>query len=372
MYLQKARPCIRKHLITKADHSLVDCLCECADNILRGNVPLTKPQKEKLARNKAGLRALTKNRSLSKEESDLTERWIFGIPTRRRFPRRQVVVYGIDHQWQADLVDLAKLSSYNKGFKYLLTCIDVLSRYAWVVPLKDKTGKTLKDAFHVIFKSGRRPIRLQTDKGTEFTNRVFQKFLKEHDVHFFTTYNEETKASIVERFNRTLKTKMWKYFTHRETVTYVEVLSEMVASYNHTVHITIGIPPAEVTWANQTVSKRLYGRKGPKQSCKFSPGVRVRLSKAKRTFKKGYLPNWTEELFTVVKCIETRPPVYLVKDDHGEILEGTFYAEEIQKVIKQDDVYKIQSVLKKTTERKTSTVFSKVARISRVLQQLDL
>ena len=86
--------------------------------------------------------------------------------------RRQVVVYGIDHQWQADLVDLAKLSSYNKGFKYLLTCIDVLSRYAWVVPLKDKTGKTLKDAFHVIFKSGRRPICLQTDKGTEFTNRV--------------------------------------------------------------------------------------------------------------------------------------------------------------------------------------------------------
>ena len=98
----------------------------------------------------------------------------------------------------------------------------------------------------------------------------------------------------------------------------------------------------------------------------------MRLSKAKRTFKKGYLPNWTEELFTVVKCIETRPPVYLVKDDHGEILEGTFYAEEIQRVIKQDDVYKIQSVLKKTTERKTSTVFSKVARISRVLQQLDL
>jgi transposase InsO family protein len=142
-----------------------------------------------------------------------------------------VVVYGIDHQWQPDLVDLGKLASYNKGFKYLLTCIDVLSRYAWVVPLKNKTGKTLKEAFQVIFKSGRQPIRLQTDKGTEFTNRVFQKFLKENDVHFFTTYNEETKASIVERFNRTLKTKMWKYFTHRETIIYIDVLSEMVESY---------------------------------------------------------------------------------------------------------------------------------------------
>jgi hypothetical protein len=210
-------------------------------------------------------------------------------PTRRRFTRRRVVVYGIDHQWQADLVDLAKLS-YNKGFKYLMTCIDVLSRYVWVVPWMGKTGKTLKDALQVIFKSGWRPIRLQTDKGTEFTNRVFQKFLKEHDVHFFTTYNEEIKASIVERFNRTLKTQKWKYFAHRETLTYVDVLSEMVTSYNHTVHRTIGIPPAEVTWANQTtVSKRLYGRKRPKKSCKFSPRDRVRLSKAKRTFKKGYL-----------------------------------------------------------------------------------
>jgi hypothetical protein len=205
-----------------------------------------------------------------------------------------------------------------------------------------------EDAFQVIFKSRRRPIRLQTDKGTEFTNRVFQKFLKEHDVHFFTTYNEETKASTVERFNRTLKTKKWKYFTHRETLTYVDVLFEMVASYYHTVHRTIGIPPTEVTWAIQTtVSKRLYGRKEPKKSCKFSPGDRVRLSKTKRTFKKGYLPNWTEELFTIVRCIETSPPVYLVKDDHGEILEGTFYAEELQKVIKTDDVYKIETILKK-------------------------
>jgi hypothetical protein len=161
---------------------------------------------------------------------------------------------------------------------------------------------------------------------------VPQKFLKENNVHFFTTYNDKTKASIVERFNRTLKTKMWKYFTHRETLTYVDVLPDMVESHNHTIHIPIGIPPAEVTWANQTtVSKRLYGRKGPNKSCKFSPGDRVRLSKTKRTFKKGYLPNWTEELFTVVKCIETSPPVYLVKDDHGEILEGTFYAEELQK-----------------------------------------
>ena len=112
-----------------------------------------------------------------------------------------------------------------------------------------------------------------TDKGTEFVNRVFQTFLKEHDMHFFTTYNEEPNACIVESFNRILKTKMWNYFTHRETLTCVSGLCEMVAYYNHTVHRTIGIPPTEVTWANQTtVFKRLYGRKGPTKSCNFSPG----------------------------------------------------------------------------------------------------
>ena len=120
---------------------------------------------------------------------------------------------------------------------------------------------------------------------------------------------------------------------------YMDVLPDMVESYNRAVHRSIGMPPAEVTRSNQrTVAKRLYGRKGSRKSCKFVPGDRVRLTKAKRTFKKGYLPNWTEELFTIV---------YVVRDDHGEILEGIFYAEELQKVFKRDDVYKIEIISKK-------------------------
>jgi hypothetical protein len=99
-------------------------------------------------------------------------------PTRRRFPRRRVVVYGIDHQWQPNLVDLVKLSSYNKGFKYLLTCIDVLSRYAWVVPLTDKTGQTLKDARHVIFKSGGVRYVYRQTKELHLSTEYFRSFSK--------------------------------------------------------------------------------------------------------------------------------------------------------------------------------------------------
>ena len=112
-------------------------------------------------------------------------------PARKHFCRSRVIVFGIDSQWQADLVDLQSLSQWNRGYKYLLTCIDVLSKFGWVVPLK--TGKELVAAFKEIFRQGRKPEKLQTDAGTEFKNRTFQTFVKEENVHFFVTYNE-TKA----------------------------------------------------------------------------------------------------------------------------------------------------------------------------------
>ena len=132
-------------------------------------------------------------------------------PVRYKFPRRKVIVGGIGHQWQADLIDTSRLSKYNKGVKYLLTCIDVFSKKVWVRPLKDKTGSTLVAAFQSIPDS--LPDRLQTDEGTEFPNRKFQSWLKENQVDFFTTENEDIKASIVEGYNRTLKSKLWRYFT---------------------------------------------------------------------------------------------------------------------------------------------------------------
>ena len=121
-------------------------------------------------------------------------------PVRYKFQRRRVIVGGIDHQWQSDLVDVSRLSKHNLGIKFLLTCIDVFSKYAWVIPLKDKTGKSLVVAFEQIFRTGRQPLALHTDKGSEYINRVFQTFLGDHKVTFFTTENEDIKASIAERY----------------------------------------------------------------------------------------------------------------------------------------------------------------------------
>ncbi|PIK52383.1 hypothetical protein BSL78_10695 [Apostichopus japonicus] len=138
-------------------------------------------------------------------------------PSRKKFRRNRVIVSGIDSQWQADLVDVSSFAKHNKGSRYILTCIDIFSKFAWARPLQTKTGKSIAHAFRSIFdEQHRKPVTLQTDKGSEFTNQHFQRFLRANKVRFFTT-NNETKASIVERFNRTLKTKMWRYFTANGT-----------------------------------------------------------------------------------------------------------------------------------------------------------
>ena len=271
-------------------------------------------------------------------------------PVRYKFPRNRVFVGGIDDQWQADLVDISSLSRFNKGYKFLLTCIDVFSNFAWVVPLKDKTSKSLVNAFEPILKTGRSPEKLQTDKGTEFLNRPFQQFLKHNNIGFLTT-NSEMKASIVERFNRTLKTRMWKYFTANNTHVYIDVLQDLVTAYNNSFHRSIGRAPATVSLLNVgEVRRKLYGKITPRETFKFKVGDQVRISKSRRTFKKGYLPNWTEEIFTISKTIQRRPPVYRIKDYHGEELEGVFYAQKLQKVSKTDDIYKVEKVLAKKKE----------------------
>ena len=268
-------------------------------------------------------------------------------PVRYNFPRNRVIVTEYDGQWQADLVDISSLARFNKGYKFVLTCIDVFSKFAWVVPLKNKTGESLVNGFQSILDLGRSPEKLQTDKGTEFLNRNFQSFLKERNIHFFTT-NSELKASVVERFNRTLKTRMWKYFTSKNTLVYIDILQDIVHGYNNSYHRSIGQSPASVRLLNVgQVRRKLYGNSWAKpiRELKFKLGDQVRISKSRRTFKKGYLPSWTQEIFTVTKIIPRVPPVYRLRDYTDDEIEGVFYAEELQKVQKSDDVYKIEKIL---------------------------
>ena len=229
-----------------------------------------------------------------------------------------------------------------------------------MIPLKTKQGQELVKAFRTILSSGRKPLKLQTDKGTEFLNRQFQKFLRDNNIHFFTV-NSGLKASVIERFNRTFKNKMYKYFTAKNTLSYIDVLPQLVSSYNNTYHRSIKMKPTQVTKANESkVWDTLYSGDVQKQvRFKFQVGDRVRISKVKRTFEKSYLPNFTEEMFTVYKRFARQVPVYKLKDDAGEILDATFYEAELQKVIKNDDVYRVEKVLRKRTRKGVVEYFVK-------------
>lgn len=277
------------------------------------------------------------------------------------FKRNRVLVNKIDWQFQVDLVDMAAYSSENDGVRYLLTCIDLFSKYAWVRCLKNKSGKHVTAAFKDILEEGRIPHKLQTDEGKEFLNREFDALIRKNKIIHFTTSNE-TKASVIERFNRTLKTKMWKYLAANNSKRYVDVLQDLVSAYNRSYHRSIKMKPAEVTKDNEhIVFNNLYKAKDKGMiTFKFKAGDTVRISKLRSPFKKGYEQNYTDEYFTVMECLHRRPPVYRLKDYDGEILQGTFYEPELQKVIvDKNKTFKIEKVLSRKRRQGQNMVLVK-------------
>ena len=236
------------------------------------------------------------------------------------------------------------LSEENDGINFLLLVIDTFNKYGWIVPLKDKKGETIVKALKDIFKeSGRRPAKLWTDKGREFFNKDVRDL-----VYLYATENEE-KSSIAERWIRTMKEKMFKYFTDYKTNRYIDVLPDLVEDYNNTVHSSTKLTPVEASKKENKLKvwRNLYPDryKANRQNPKFSVGDRVRISKKKKVFEKGYTTRWTEETFIIKQIRETNPITYKLVDLEGEEIKGTFYGEELQK--SKEQLYKIEKVIKK-------------------------
>ncbi|MDI9312884.1 MAG: transposase family protein, partial [Limnohabitans sp.] len=172
---------------------------------------------------------------------------------RRNFIRNKVIAETVNEQFQADIVDMQKFSRYNKGFKYILTVVDVLSKFAFAIPLKDKTSQSVQKAFEKIFKI-RIPNKIQTDKGKEFINQNVQSLFKKHNIHYFSSNNPDIKCSNIERLNRTLKGKMWKYFTSKGSKTWIDVIDDIIDAYNNSIHSTTKLKPIDVNNLNQNIA----------------------------------------------------------------------------------------------------------------------
>lgn len=249
-----------------------------------------------------------------------------------KYPRRKTMVQGMNIQYQIDLVDMVKYARYNSNYRYLLTAIDVFSRYAYAVPLKNKTGVEVVKALKKIFVTNQ-PIRIQTDRGVEFLNLHVKTFLAKRKIKLFSTSNE-TKAAIVERFNRTLKERMFRYFTKSGSYRYIDVLDELITGYNNSIHRITKMRPVDVSEENQEeLWNRLYGEDlKSKSHFKFEIGDTVRISRMKDIFEKVYTPNWSREHFRIIARRGTNPVTYKLKDVAGEIISGSFYEPELQKI----------------------------------------
>ena len=243
---------------------------------------------------------------------------------RKNYPRRRIIVNHIDEIFAADLVEIQKFAKLNKGYRYLLTCIDIFSKFAWVIPLKNKRGITIKSALEKMFKQ-RKPKFLWTDRGTEFYNKQVQDLLNEINIKLYSTNNSEIKSAVIERFNRTFKNMMYKKFTENNNTIFYNILDELVNNYNNKYHSTIKMTPIEGSKkVNENKIKNIYNFEKTKKLSKFKIGDRVRISLEKNIFEKSYETNWTEKIFEIYDIKYSNVPYYYLKDLNNEKLDGTF------------------------------------------------
>ena len=248
-------------------------------------------------------------------------------PIIKKFEKRKVHAAFKDNIWGADLADMQLLSRYNKGIRFLLCVIDIFSKYAWVVPLKAKKGISIVKAFQIILKqSNRKPNKIWVDKGSEFYDAFLKKWLRDNDIVMYSARNEG-KSVVAERFTKTLKIKIYKYMTSISKNVYIDKLDDIVNEYNNTYHTTIKMEPIDVKDNTYINTDKEINNKDPK----FKVSDRVRISKYKNIFAKGYTSNWAEEVFVTKKVKSTVPWTYVIIDLNGEEIIGTFYEKELQK-----------------------------------------
>jgi hypothetical protein len=265
---------------------------------------------------------------------------------RKNIPRRRTIIKGLRDLWQADLAEFGLYARENRGYRYILLVIDCFSKYIWTRPIKAKSAKYVADAFESILKEGGTPTNIQTDNGTEFYNQYFTKLMKKYDINHYSTYSV-TKASMAERAIRTIKNELYKEFSLRGKYKWIDILDDVITRYNNRKHSTIKMKPIEVTHRTKLSAfnhVKIMG-KG-----RFQIGDVVRISKFKSIFEKGYTPNWSTELFKIVKIQITNPVTYKLEDMHGRPIEGGFYEYELQKT-HNPDIYLIEKVLRRKGQK---------------------
>ena len=268
-------------------------------------------------------------------------------PTRRTKLFRRIYTKGIGYIYQIDLIDMTKFENENDGYRWLITIIDAFSKKAWAFKLKRKTSRAILNVMKPFLESNT-PKKMEFDQGMEFYNSSFLNLLKTLKIEYYSVYSDR-KCAIVERFNRTLKTRMYRSFTARGSKRWIDILEDLVNGYNNTPHSSIKHKPNDVNKENEILVRRILFPKERKQKiytkAYFKIGDTVRIQKKKATFQKGYEQTYSYEVFEVYEVRKTYPVTYRIKDYKGGEIKGSFYKSELQLVNKSDNIWPVKDVL---------------------------
>ena len=273
-------------------------------------------------------------------------------PAKKKIERNKVITSYRGDQLELDLIDMTKYSKHNDNIKYILSGIDVFSRFGYAIPLLSKSQNEVLQGIKKIT-DRERFDRVRSDKGGEFSSKKLDSYFKSKKINHFFSNNDDIKCAVVERFNKTLKSKIVKYMYQNQTYKYIDILDDILKSYNSTIHRSTQMRPKDVNKATGlTLWAKEYMKKGKTRKkktpfFKYEIGNYVRLSRSTNIFSREYDQKWTGELFKIVKRYPRQGlPFYEVDDYDGEKIEGSFYESELQRVdIDDNPIFKIEKII---------------------------
>lgn len=302
------------------------------------------------------------NKKTKDVRRELAEDFSYSLhkPRRLRYKRLATIPSGLMTDLQIDLAQFDKLARYNYGNKFCLLGVDVMSRIFFAEPLKLKSALDVTKGFKkLLVKMPQTPVTVYMDKGKEFDNSRFKTLLKEHDIQRRVAQNSDVKAAVVERGIRTLKQRLYKYFTNTDSLNRVDVLDQIINNIKNTVCRTTGMKPVEINNKNwYTIWKNLYSPKDNNRTTYFKVGDLVRIVDKSNVFAKRYVSNYTDELFEIVKNIASNPISILLQDQNKEPIKGKFYPEELS-LSSLNTKYKIDKIIKKRTKNGKTEAYVK-------------
>ena len=273
------------------------------------------------------------NKTIEKQQQQLAKE-VFS-PQIRKFKRQRIIPLYKDETWSADIIGKSSLSKYNNNYKFLLTVIDIFTKYAWAIPLKNKSGLSITNGFKIVFSEHpqggpepRKPEKLWVDRGSEFYNKTFKSLLKEYGTSKAASGIELYSTVFIKRFNRTLLHIINKPICINGNGNWINILNDAVVTHNNNIHSTINLTPVDAS-NNPYKVKYTFSFKNIKP--KLNVGDYVRIVDKRNIFSKGYTSNWNRELFKVNEVLKSQPPTYKIGDINGEIIKGKYYEQELLK-----------------------------------------